>query len=71
MNLAKFSFCTFAGCMPRMLALTYLGYYLGKNWDEVGDFLHYLDYAVALAGLAGQSTFSCADALDPRNCSIN
>jgi hypothetical protein len=25
-----------------MLALTYLGYYLGKNWDEVGDFLHYV-----------------------------
>ncbi len=51
-----------------MLALTYLGYYLGKNWDEVGDFLH---YAVALAGLAGQSTFSCTDALDLRNCSMN
>jgi membrane protein DedA with SNARE-associated domain len=54
-----------------MLALTYLGYYLGKTWDEVGDFLHYLDYTVALAGLAGQSTFSCTDALDLRNCSMN
>jgi membrane protein DedA with SNARE-associated domain len=49
-----------------MLALTYLVYYLGKNWDEVGNFLHYLDYAGALAGLAGQSTFSCAYALDLR-----
>jgi len=53
MNLAKFTFYTFVGCVPWVFALTYLGYYLGENWDEVGDFLHYLDYAVALAVLAG------------------
>src|SRR5918995_6430955 len=53
MNLAKFSFYTFVGCVPWVLALTYLGYYLGENWEEVGDFLHYLDYAVALAVLVG------------------
>jgi membrane protein DedA with SNARE-associated domain len=53
MNLAKFTFYTFLGCVPWVFALTYLGYYLGENWDEVGDYLHYLDYAVALAVLAG------------------
>jgi membrane protein DedA with SNARE-associated domain len=53
MNFAKFTFYTFVGCVPWVFALTYLGYYLGENWDEVGDFLHYLDYAVALAVLAG------------------
>jgi membrane protein DedA with SNARE-associated domain len=53
MNFAKFTFYTFLGCVPWVFALTYLGYYLGENWDEVGDFLHYLDYAVALAVLAG------------------
>ncbi|HEX2108484.1 MAG TPA: DedA family protein [Rubrobacteraceae bacterium] len=53
MNLAKFSFYTFVGCVPWVLALTYLGYYLGENWEEVGRFLHYLDYVVALAMLAG------------------
>jgi membrane protein DedA with SNARE-associated domain len=53
MNFAKFSFYTFVGCVPWVLALTYLGYYLGENWGEVGDYLHYLDYAVALAVLAG------------------
>lgn len=53
MNLAKFTFYTFVGCVPWVFALTYLGYYLGENWDEVGDFLHYLDYAVALVVLAG------------------
>jgi membrane protein DedA with SNARE-associated domain len=53
MNLAKFSFYTFVGCVPWVLALTYLGYYLGENWEEVGRFLHYLDYVVALTMLAG------------------
>jgi membrane protein DedA with SNARE-associated domain len=53
MNLAKFSFYTLIGCIPWVFALTYFGYYLGENWDEVGHFLHYLDYAVALAVLAG------------------
>ena len=57
MNLAKFTFYTFVGCVPWVFALTYLGYYLGENWDEVGDFLHYLDYAVALAVLAGTLYF--------------
>jgi membrane protein DedA with SNARE-associated domain len=53
MNFAKFSFYTFIGCVPWVFALTYFGYYLGGNWGEVGHFLHYLDYAVALAVLAG------------------
>ena len=53
MNFVKFSFYTFVGCVPWVFALTYLGYYLGENWEEVGDFLHYLDYAVALAVLVG------------------
>jgi membrane protein DedA with SNARE-associated domain len=57
MNLAKFSFYTFVGCVPWVLALTYLGYYLGENWEEVGRFLHYLDYVVALTMLAGAVYF--------------
>jgi membrane protein DedA with SNARE-associated domain len=53
MNFAKFTFYTFVGCVPWVLALTYFGYYLGENWDEVGAYLHYLDYAVALGVLVG------------------
>ncbi len=53
MNFAKFTFYTFLGCVPWVFALTYLGYLLGENWDRVGSFLHYLDYAVALAFIAG------------------
>ncbi|MDQ4000009.1 MAG: DedA family protein [Actinomycetota bacterium] len=53
MNFAKFTFYTFLGCVPWVFALTYLGYLLGENWDIIGDYLHYLDYAVALGVLAG------------------
>ena len=53
MNFAKFTFYTFLGCVPWVFALTYLGYVLGENWERIGDFLHYLDYAVAVAFIAG------------------
>ena len=53
MNFAKFTFYTFLGCVPWVFALTYLGYLLGENWEMIGDYLHYLDYVVALGVLAG------------------
>ncbi|HZB83157.1 MAG TPA: VTT domain-containing protein, partial [Rubrobacteraceae bacterium] len=53
MNFARFSFYTLLGCVPWVFALTYLGYLLGENWEEVGAYLHYLDYAVAVGLLAG------------------
>jgi len=53
MNFAKFSVYTFLGCVPWVFALTYLGYLLGENWTRIGDFLHYLDYAVAVAFFVG------------------
>jgi membrane protein DedA with SNARE-associated domain len=53
MNFAKFTFYTIAGCIPWVFTLTYFGYLLGENWDRVGSYLHYLDYLVALALLAG------------------
>ena len=53
MNFAKFSVYTFLGCVPWVFALTYLGYVLGENWERIGDFLHYLDYAVAVAVIVG------------------
>ena len=53
MNLAKFTVYTFLGCVPWVFALTYLGFLLGENWERIGSYLHYLDYAVALALAAG------------------
>ena len=53
MNFAKFTFYTLLGCIPWVSALTYFGYVLGENWEMIGDYLHYLDYAVAVAFVAG------------------
>ena len=53
MNLARFTLYTLLGCIPWVSALTYFGYVLGKNWYRVGDYMHYLDYAVAVAFVAG------------------
>ena len=53
MNFAKFTFYTLLGCVPWVFTLTYVGYLLGENWEEVGAYLHYLDYAVALALVVG------------------
>jgi membrane protein DedA with SNARE-associated domain len=53
MNFAKFSFYTLLGCIPWVFALTYFGYVLGENWGTIGHYLHYLDYAVAVAFFVG------------------
>jgi membrane protein DedA with SNARE-associated domain len=53
MNFAKFVLYTLLGCVPWVFALTYLGYTLGKNWETIGNYLHYLDYAVAVALVGG------------------
>ena len=53
MNFARFTFYTLVGCVPWVLGLTYLGYLLGERWEEVGAYLHYVDYAVALALVVG------------------
>jgi membrane protein DedA with SNARE-associated domain len=53
MNFTKFTLYTLLGCIPWVFALTYFGYVLGENWATIGDYLHYLDYAVAVALVAG------------------
>jgi membrane protein DedA with SNARE-associated domain len=53
MNLAKFTLYTVLGSVPWVFALTYSGYVLGANWETIGAYLHYLDYAVAVALVAG------------------
>jgi membrane protein DedA with SNARE-associated domain len=53
MNFAKFTFYTTLGCIPWVSALTYFGFVLGEHWDRVGHYLHYLDYAVVVALVAG------------------
>jgi membrane protein DedA with SNARE-associated domain len=43
----KFSILTFAGCVPWVLLLTFVGKQVGANWEDWKDSLHYVDYAVA------------------------
>jgi membrane protein DedA with SNARE-associated domain len=48
----RFTVLTLAGCVPWVLALALLGRAVGDNWEKWRDYLHYLDYPIALALLA-------------------
>jgi membrane protein DedA with SNARE-associated domain len=50
MDLKRFSLYTTVGNVPFVVALIYVGYYLGQNWQEVFRIFSYLDYLV-VAGL--------------------
>jgi membrane protein DedA with SNARE-associated domain len=49
----RFTALTVAGCVPWVLMLALVGREVGDNWEQWKDNLHYLDYAVALAIVAG------------------
>jgi membrane protein DedA with SNARE-associated domain len=49
----RFTFLTLAGCIPWVLMLAIIGREVGDNWEQWRDYLHYLDYPVALALIAG------------------
>jgi membrane protein DedA with SNARE-associated domain len=49
----RFTALTVAGCIPWVLMLGVIGREVGDNWTQWKDHLHYLDYAVALAIVAG------------------
>jgi membrane protein DedA with SNARE-associated domain len=49
----RFTLLTFAGCVPWVFMLAFVGKQAGDNWDHWKDNLHYLDYAVLAAIVAG------------------
>jgi membrane protein DedA with SNARE-associated domain len=49
----RFTALTVAGCIPWVLALALIGKAVGDNWEDWKNHLQYLDYAVALAIVAG------------------
>lgn len=49
----RFTLLTAAGCIPWVLALGLLGRAAGDRWEQWRDYLHYLDYPIALALVAG------------------
>jgi len=49
----RFTVLTLAGCIPWVLLLTFIGKEAGDNWESWKDSLHYVDYAVLAAIVAG------------------
>ncbi|MCD6725713.1 MAG: DedA family protein [Solirubrobacteraceae bacterium] len=49
----RFTVLTTLGCIPWMAALTFLGLKVGENWEDLRAYLHWLDYAVLAAIVAG------------------
>ncbi|HEY8770002.1 MAG TPA: DedA family protein [Thermoleophilaceae bacterium] len=49
----RFSLLTFAGCVPWVLLLTFIGQQAGVRWETWKDSLHYVDYAVVAAVVIG------------------
>jgi membrane protein DedA with SNARE-associated domain len=49
----RFTAFTVAGCVPWVLALAIIGREVGDNWEDWRAHLHYLDYAVIAAVVAG------------------
>jgi membrane protein DedA with SNARE-associated domain len=49
----RFTALTFAGCLPWVFALAFIGQQVGERWESWKDSLHYFDYAVAAAIVVG------------------
>ncbi len=49
----RFSALTFAGCLPWVFLLAFIGKEAGAKWEDWKDSLHYVDYAVAAAIVVG------------------
>jgi membrane protein DedA with SNARE-associated domain len=49
----RFTLLTFAGCLPWVFLLTFIGKQAGDNWDSWKDKLHYVDYAVVALIVVG------------------
>jgi membrane protein DedA with SNARE-associated domain len=49
----RFSVLTFAGCVPWVFMLTFIGQQVGARWEDWKDSLHYVDYVVAAAIVIG------------------
>ena len=49
----RFTVLTLAGCIPWVLMLGYIGKEVGDRWEDWREYLHYGDYVVLLALVAG------------------
>ena len=49
----RFTLYTAVGCVPWALMLGYVGVKVGENWRHIQGYMHYVDYAVLAAIVAG------------------
>ncbi len=49
----RFTILTLIGCIPWVLMLALAGRAVGDNWEDLQQQLHLVDYALALAIVAG------------------
>ena len=49
----RFTVLTFAGCVPWVFMLAYIGQEVGARWEDWKNSLHYVDYAVAALIVVG------------------
>lgn len=47
----KFSYLTFIGSLIWSGALTWIGFYLGDNWNVLGVYFHKFDYVIVIVGV--------------------
>jgi membrane protein DedA with SNARE-associated domain len=47
----KFSYLTFIGSLIWSGVLTWVGFYLGDNWDVLGGYFHKFDYVIVILGI--------------------
>lgn len=53
MHFRRFVIYTFLGSLPWSIALTYLGFQLGENWDSLKPYFHQLDVVIIVALVLG------------------
>lgn len=49
----RFTVFTTLGCVPWIFGLTLLGKSVGENWEDWKEYLHYFDYLIIVAVIAG------------------
>ncbi len=48
MNFKKFTLYTFIGSIPWCFALTFIGYKIGQNWNEISPIFHRIDIIILI-----------------------
>lgn len=49
MNFGLFCLLTFVGSLPWCYLLAFAGMKLGQNWEQIRDYMHWLDWAIVAA----------------------